>query len=112
MSDPRYRAPFTGFSRTGCSLGGRVRLQPRDDDQAVRRLIARELEQAGFRVLTAQNGVEALTVLNQGIEIRLVVCDLLMPQLDGYHLAERVVALPNAPEVIFTSAYRSDLELD
>ena len=84
-----------------------------DDDDAVRRIVARELEQAGFRVLTASNGVEALAVLEQsGIEVHLIVCDLLMPQLDGYHLADRVAALPNAPEVIFMSAFRSDLEFD
>ena len=84
-----------------------------DDDDAVRRIVARELEQAGFRVLTAGNGVEALTVLEQsGIQVNLVLCDLLMPKLDGYKLADRLAVLPNAPEVIFMSAFRSDLELD
>jgi CheY-like chemotaxis protein len=84
-----------------------------DDDDAVRRLIARELEQDGFRVLSAADGVEALAVLNEGgIEVDLMVCDLLMPQLDGYQLAHRVAALPDAPKIIFTSAFRSNLELD
>ena len=84
-----------------------------DDDDAVRRLIARELEQGGFRVLSAADGVEALAVLNEGgIEVDLMVCDLLMPQLDGYQLAHRVAALPDAPKIIFTSAFRSNLELD
>jgi CheY-like chemotaxis protein len=84
-----------------------------DDDDGVRRIIARKVEQAGYRVLTAGNGVEALTVLEQsGIEVHLVLCDLLMPQLDGYELADRLAALPNAPEVIFLSAFRSDLEFD
>ena len=84
-----------------------------DDDDGVRRIMARELEQAGYRVLTARNGAEALTVLEQpGIEVHLIVCDLLMPGLDGYQLADRLAALPNAPEIIFMSAFRSDLELD
>ncbi len=84
-----------------------------DDDEGVRRVIARKVEQAGYRVLTAGNGVEALTVLEQsGVEVHLVLCDLLMPELDGYQLADRLAALPNAPEVIFMSAFRSDLELD
>jgi CheY-like chemotaxis protein len=84
-----------------------------DDDDGVRRIIVRELEQGGFRVLTAGNGVEALSVLERsGMEIHLVVSDLLMPQLDGYQLAARLAALPNPPEVIFVSAFRSDLELD
>jgi CheY-like chemotaxis protein len=82
-----------------------------DDDDGVRHIIARKVEQAGYRVLTAGNGIEALTVLEQsGIGVHLVLCDLLMPQLDGYQLADRLAALPNAPEVIFMSAFRSDLE--
>jgi two-component system, cell cycle sensor histidine kinase and response regulator CckA len=84
-----------------------------DDDDGVRRIMARKVEQAGYRVLTARDGVEALTMLEQsGIEVHLVLCDLLMPRLDGYQLASRLAALPNAPEIIFMSAFRSDLELD
>jgi serine/threonine protein kinase len=84
-----------------------------DDDDGVRHFIARELEQGGFRVLTAANGDEALRMLEQSeIEVHLVVCDLLMPVLDGYQLAARLEPLPNAPEILFISAYRSDLEFD
>jgi CheY-like chemotaxis protein len=84
-----------------------------DDDDGVRRIIARKVEQAGYRVLTAGNGVEALTVLEQSdTEVHLVLCDLLMPELDGYELADRLAVLPSAPEVIFMSAFRSDLEFD
>ena len=51
-----------------------------DDDDGVRRIMARKVEQAGYRVLTARDGLEALTLLEQGgIEVHLVVCDLLMP---------------------------------
>jgi CheY-like chemotaxis protein len=84
-----------------------------DDDDGVRHIIARQLEQAGYHVLTAANGVEALTVLEQsGIEVHLVVCDLLMPRLDGYQLATCLAALPNTPEILYISAFRSDLEFD
>jgi CheY-like chemotaxis protein len=84
-----------------------------DDDEGVRGIIARKVEQAGYRVLTAGNGVEALTVLEQsGIEVHLVLCDLLMPLLDGYQLVDRMATLPDPPEVILMSAFRSDLEFD
>jgi CheY-like chemotaxis protein len=84
-----------------------------DDDDAVRDVIARELKQEGYRVLTAADGQEALTVIEQsGIEVHLVVCDLVMPRLDGYQLASRLAELSNAPEIIFITAFRSDLELD
>ena len=42
-----------------------------DDDDGVRRTIARQLEQGGFRVLSAWNGVEALAVLEQPGELDL-----------------------------------------
>jgi len=84
-----------------------------DDDDGVRQIMARQLEQAGYHVLTAGNGVEAWRVLEQtGIDVHLVLCDLLMPKLDGYQLADRLEALPNPPEIIFMSAFRSDLEFD
>ena len=35
-----------------------------------------------------------------------------MPRLDGYELAARMAALPKAAEVIFMSAFRSDVEFD
>ena len=84
-----------------------------DDNDAVRDVIARELKQEGYRVLTAADGKEALTVIEQsGIEVHLVVCDLVMPRLNGYQLASRLAELPNAPEIIFITAFRSDLELE
>ena len=84
-----------------------------DDNDGVRHIIARELKQEGYRVLTAADGEQALTVIEQsGIEVHLVVCDLLMPRLDGYELASRLAELPNAPEVIFITAFRSDVELE
>ncbi len=84
-----------------------------DDDDAVRRILARELEQGGFGVLTAENGVEALSVLERSeMAVDVVVSDLLMPQLDGFELAAHLATLPHPPEVIFVSAFRSDLALD
>jgi two-component system, cell cycle sensor histidine kinase and response regulator CckA len=84
-----------------------------DDDDGVRHVMARDLEQAGYRVLTAADGEEALTVIEQsGIQVNLVICDLLMPGLNGYELAAHLAALPNPPEIILTSGYRVDLELN
>lgn len=64
-------------------------------------------------MLTAADGEQALTVIaHSGKEVDLVVCDLLMPRMDGYQFAGRLAELPNPPEVIFITAFRSDLELD
>jgi CheY-like chemotaxis protein len=84
-----------------------------DDHDAVRDIIARELKQLGCQVLTAADGQEALSVIEEpGSDVHLVICDLVMPRLDGYQLASRLAELPNAPEIIFITAFRSELELD
>lgn len=84
-----------------------------DDNDRVRSIIARKLEQKGYRVLTAADGEQAMAVIEQSaIEVDLVVCDLVMPRVDGYELASRVAELLYPPELIFMTGYRSDLELD
>jgi CheY-like chemotaxis protein len=83
-----------------------------DDDNGVRHVMARDLEEAGYRVLTAGDSEEALTLIEQCGVPDLVICDLLMPGLNGYELAAKLAALPKPPEIILTSGYRVDLELD
>ena len=84
-----------------------------DDDDGVRHVMARDLEEAGYRVLTAADGEAALKLLEQpGIEVQLVICDLLMPGLNGYELAALLAASPKAPEILLISGYRIDVELD
>jgi CheY-like chemotaxis protein len=53
-----------------------------EDDAVVRRVYKRRLEQAGFHVLCAEDGLEALKYLNQFVP-DLVVLDLMMPKFSG-----------------------------
>jgi DNA-binding response OmpR family regulator len=57
-----------------------------DDDDSVRALLERGLEQAGFEVWAVRNGQEAVALYRQrGTEIDLVLLDVRMPELDGPH---------------------------
>jgi OmpR family response regulator RpaB len=56
-----------------------------EDDAFVRDIFQRSLERAGFEVLTAAHGEEALASFRKG-GIGLVVTDILMPELDGFRL--------------------------
>lgn len=56
-----------------------------EDDAFVRDIFQRSLERAGFEVLTAAHGKEALASFRKG-GIGLVVTDILMPELDGFRL--------------------------
>src|SRR5262245_24617533 len=77
-----------------------------DDQEALRRLIGQELEAEGFRVLLADDGTSAWSLLARGIEpVDLIVTDIVMPVMGGVELAARVATLPSPPPVIFISAY-------
>ena len=68
-----------------------------DDEPAIRALIARIVERAGFAVDTARDGSDAIARLEEGAYDVLVI-DLMMPNVDGYavldHLRERGVRHP------------------
>ena len=60
-----------------------------DDDQALRGMLRRQLERAGFDVVEARDGARALERLHSR-EIDLVVTDLSMPNVDGHELMGRL----------------------
>jgi two-component system cell cycle sensor histidine kinase/response regulator CckA len=80
-----------------------------EDEDSVRHLCARILEEEGYHVLTARDGMEALSLLEAaGTEIRLVISDLKMPRLDGFQLSDRLSSRGAAPPMIFISGYHVD----
>jgi CheY-like chemotaxis protein len=75
-----------------------------DDEEPLRRYMARVLEGQGYCVLLAANGLEALTLLEQeGRIIDLVITDIMMPLLTGPELAARIAQRPLPPPVLFVS---------
>lgn len=84
--------------------GGRILLV--EDEWLILDVAAAELEEAGFDVLTAQDGDAALALLEGGAEVDLLFTDIRMPgQLDGWALARAARALrPDLP-VAFASGY-------
>lgn len=64
-----------------------------DDSLSIRQMVRYTLQQAGFNVVEAQDGKEALTRLEGG-PVDLVVTDLNMPVMDGLELIRAVRALP------------------
>ncbi|HEX2016306.1 MAG TPA: response regulator [Solirubrobacteraceae bacterium] len=77
-----------------------------DDQFTVRELQRRILEGAGYEVLTAANGVEALEVITREPELELVVTDIEMPEMDGLTLLQHIRGEPDTdtlPVVIVSS---------
>jgi len=59
-----------------------------EDDLDVREALADTLEDRGFEVITAANGLEALDLLRRVEAPSLVLLDLMMPVMDGYEFLE------------------------
>ncbi len=74
-----------------------------DDDKAVRRLLARVAERAGFEVDTAKDGVQALEIL-QRKQFEIAIVDLMMPRMSGYDLVQKISTLSPRPVVIVATA--------
>jgi DNA-binding NtrC family response regulator len=75
-----------------------------DDDDAVRRQVARVLREAGYRVLVARDGEDALLVLADGVTtLDIAITDVHMPNMGGAELASVLLERNQALKVIFMS---------
>ncbi|MBE9223150.1 Hpt domain-containing protein [Cyanobacterium stanieri LEGE 03274] len=77
-----------------------------DDSAAMRRTLALSLEKAGYRVLQAKDGKEALDQLQQTSNISLVICDIEMPNMNGFEFLgqrRRFPELTKIPVAMLTS---------
>ena len=80
-----------------------------EDEEGVRNLAKRILEKAGYVVVTASNGNEALALCEQHSQsLRLMLTDVIMPQMSGKQLANRVAQLCPGLRVVFMSGYTDD----
>ena len=81
-----------------------------DDDQAVRNVTRIALENAGYVVIEASGGGEALTaVLARGATIDLLVSDVVMPRMSGKELARRLREIFPKVRVLYASGYTGNV---
>jgi DNA-binding response OmpR family regulator len=78
-----------------------------DDEEAIRMLMASIFESAGYAVDGAATGREAMEKLKPRPD--LVTVDLMMPDMSGWQIVERICAQPQAPAVIIVSG-RGDMD--
>lgn len=78
-----------------------------EDDPSLREMAASLLTRLGYGILPAANGVEAMSLVHkQGRgHIDLVFTDVVMPQMSGNELADRIRALHPQTKILFTTAY-------
>jgi two-component system cell cycle sensor histidine kinase/response regulator CckA len=84
-----------------------------EDEPAVRQLFAQALSRAGYRVLEACNGQEALTVFEQhGDSIDLLLTDVRMPYMGGLELAKHLRSRRVGLKLIWISGYAGSTDTD
>ncbi len=100
-------------SRPGEALqAGRETILVVEDEEAVRRLSAKVLERAGYRVLSAADGAEAIRCIDAfDGRIDLLVTDVVMPGMSGAQLAETFRRRDAQIRVLFVSGYTPDAVL-
>lgn len=90
----------------------RSRVLAVDDSATIRRAVALCLEEAGYEVVSASDGADALHKVQQGLSADLVVSDLHMPKLDGISLVRELRKLElfaHTPMLILTTESSDDL---
>jgi signal transduction histidine kinase/DNA-binding response OmpR family regulator len=91
------------------SLVGHETILVAEDEDTLRKLVARILESRGYRVLQARDGKHALEICEKYPgEIDVLICDVIMPQMDGRQLVQRAIPLKPKMKVIYTSGYTED----
>jgi two-component system, cell cycle sensor histidine kinase and response regulator CckA len=77
-----------------------------DDDEGIRRFVRHILTEEGFRVIEACDGADALEVECASLEpIDLLLTDMIMPKINGWVLAERLMQKRPGVAVLFMSGY-------
>jgi len=82
-----------------------------DDSSTMRQMVAYTLTSAGYEVVEAGNGKEAVTKLNSGTKPALVVTDLNMPEMDGITLIteiRKMAAFKFTPILMLTTESTDD----
>lgn len=75
-----------------------------EDDEDIVKLIRLYLENEGFNVLWAKDGVDALEIFEEE-NVNIAVVDIMMPRMNGYELTKNIRKESNIPIIILSAAH-------
>ena len=85
-----------------------------EDDRDTRASIYQSLTHEGFSVLTADNGQQALDLLDRGIRPNLIIVDLMLPRVTGFDLITHLRTEPDLrmiPTVVITALPKDEVRV-
>jgi CheY-like chemotaxis protein len=101
---PRKEVPVVQAQASKTAGNGTVLVV--DDEITLRKVVTTAIKGMGFKVLDAIDGVHAVEVFRHyQDEIRLVLCDLTMPRMDGWQTLETLRNISPGIPVILSSGY-------
>lgn len=80
-----------------------------DDEPKMRELVSLYLTKEKYQVVTAEDGLAALTLLEKDDDIQLLIADVMMPRMDGFTLCKEIHSFKDIP-VIFLTARGEEYE--
>lgn len=80
-----------------------------EDEKQVRELTLQALKKCGYRVLSAENGVQAISVYEErGVNIDLVILDVVMPEMGGWECFHRLKKMNPRVKVLIMTGYTAN----
>lgn len=74
-----------------------------DDEALIRRLVCDFLKNAGFETVEAVNGREAIDIFRSNNDIDLIICDIMMPEADGWEVCKTIRETSSVPILMLTA---------
>jgi CheY-like chemotaxis protein len=108
ITDLTQRTPTTQGERS--VRAGTETILLVEDELGVRQLVREMLHRLGYKIHEASNGADAVRIFSQHQNtIDLLLTDVIMPQMSGRDLAERLKALQPSLRVLYISGYTDDM---
>lgn len=85
-----------------------------DDSASIRQVVGITLKKAGYEVMEAHDGQDAVNKL-KGQKIHLMICDVNMPNMDGISFLKKVKVMPNyrfTPIIMLTTESQSSKKME
>ena len=86
-------------------MGTMIRILLAEDDDVMRTYLVRALERSGYGVVAVDRGTEALKQVEDGTTFDLLLTDIVMPEMDGIELAQKVAVLVPDMRVMFITGF-------
>ena len=81
-----------------------------EDESSIRSFIVINLERAGYEVIEAESGEEALEKLHENPDVRVALLDIMLPGIDGFEVCRRIRLIDSRIGIIMLSARSHEMD--